>query len=361
MNTELAIVVPTFNEVDNIELHYLGLQKVLTGVMWEVVYVDDDSPDGTNDKIRALAQKYPNVRIVHRIGRRGLSSAAIEGILSTSTPYVAVMDCDMQHDEKLLPHMLAELKRGKDIVIGSRFVEGGDVGSWNSTRLAMSKFAAWIGRFIVKQKLSDPMSGFFMITRDAFAETVRQMSGQGFKILLDIFASSPRQLEFTEMPFSFGLRQHGESKVDSAVLIEYAFMLIDKVFRGYVSPRLVFFVCVGALGVLVHFAALYVFHFAIGMVFETAQTIATAIAMTFNFGLNNEITYRNMRLRGMKYVWGLISFYAVCGIGVLGNVGIASYMFQNAYAWWLSAIAGILIGTAWNFSVSNAITWRQKA
>jgi dolichol-phosphate mannosyltransferase len=357
----LSVVIPTFNEVKNVALHFASLQNVLAGLRWEAVYVDDDSPDGTADALRAMAQEFPNVRVIQRIGRRGLSSAVIEGILSTSTPYVAVMDCDLQHDDKLLPKMLDVLQSEPvDIVIGSRFVSGGSTGDWDNKRLAMSKFATRVSRIIVKQDISDPMSGYFMITRPAFDGAVKELSGHGFKILLDLFASSPSPLRFKELPFTFGLRQHGDSKVDSTVLIEYAFMLIDKYFGGFVPPRLVFFSAVGAFGTLVHFAVLSSALFISKASFELAQSLATIVAMTSNFFINNEITFRDKRLRGFKMLWGLLTFYLVCFVGVFGNVGISSYLFNHAYTWWLAALAGIAIGTIWNYSMSSAVTWRKK-
>ncbi len=357
----LSIVIPTFNESRNVRLHFAALQKALGPLRWEAIYVDDDSPDGTSNVLRDMAQEYPNIRLIHRIGRRGLSSAVIEGVLSTSSPLIAVMDCDLQHDELILPVMLKSLQSEPlDIVIGSRFVDGGSTGDWDHKRLAMSKFAARVSHLIVKQKLSDPMSGYFMMTRDAFTNTVKGLSGHGFKILLDLFASSPTPLRFKEIPFTFGLRQHGESKVDSTVLLEYAFMLIDKYFGGFIPPRLVFFSLVGALGTLVHFAVLSITLFLARQSFEYAQSLATLVAMTSNFLMNNEITFRDKRRRGRKMIWGLLTFYFVCFVGLLGNVGISSYLFYSRYTWWLSALAGIAIGTIWNYSVSEAITWKRK-
>ncbi len=357
----LSVIIPTFNESRNVGLHFASLQKVLGHIDWEAIYVDDDSPDGTSEVLREMAKQFPNLRLIHRIGRRGLSSAVIEGILATSAPFVAVMDCDLQHDESLLPAMLDTLQvEPLDIVIGSRFVSGGSIGNWDDKRLAMSKVAARLSHVIVKQKISDPMSGFFMIKRDAFNGAVRGLSGHGFKILLDIFASSPVPLRFKELPFTFGLRQHGESKVDSTVLLEYAFMLIDKYFGGLLPPRLVFFALVGALGTAVHFVVLSFTLFVTRQTFEYAQSFATLVAMTSNFFMNNEVTFRDKRLRGGKLLWGLLTFYTVCFVGLFGNVGISSYLFYSHYTWWLSAIAGIAIGTIWNYAVSSAITWKQR-
>src|SRR5262249_19627660 len=201
---ELSIIVPTFNERENVAELVRRLDKCLTRCSWEVIFVDDDSPDGTSNSVLEIAQRDCRVRCLQRIGRRGLSSACIEGMSASSAPYLAVIDGDLQHDETLLVPMLDVLKNGQvDIVVGSRYVSGGAFGAWDRSRANMSRAATRISRVIVRAELKDPMSGFFMIRRDVFAETVRNLSVIGFKILLDIFASSPRPLRFKELPYQF--------------------------------------------------------------------------------------------------------------------------------------------------------------
>ena len=180
--TELTIVIPTLNERDNIPLLVQLLNQALSDIHWEVIFVDDDSPDGTADAVRSLARRQGNIRCLQRLGRRGLASACIEGILASASPYIAVMDGDLQHDEALLPEMLAMIKeRGLDVVIASRHTGSGNVGDWQRSRVAISDFATWLGRLVVKADLSDPLSGFFIVERSAFAASVRAMSGHGFK------------------------------------------------------------------------------------------------------------------------------------------------------------------------------------
>jgi dolichol-phosphate mannosyltransferase len=146
---ELAVVIPTLNERDNVPLVVQRLNRVLAGIAWEAVFVDDDSPDGTADAVRALARQQGNIRCVQRLGRRGLSSACIEGILSTAAPYVAVMDGDLQHDEALLPQMLAKIKAEHlDIVVASRHVADGSLGDWQKSRVAISDFATRLSRLV---------------------------------------------------------------------------------------------------------------------------------------------------------------------------------------------------------------------
>lgn len=356
---ELSVVVPTFKEVDNLDELVRRVDACLQGVDWEVIFVDDDSPDGTASRARAIAQVNPRVRCMHRIGRRGLATACIEGMLSSSAPILAVMDADLQHDEKLLPEMLKTLKGEKlDIVVGSRYADGGSVGQWDESRAVMSRFATVMSRLVLKAQLRDPMSGFFMITHEALLRSIRAgVSGIGYKILLDLFASSPHPIRFKELPYEFRSRFSGESKVDTTVVWEYFMMLLDKLFGRVVPIRFIAFSLVGGFGVLVHLAVLSVLFKGFSVSFVESQTGATLVAMTTNFLMNNLLTYRDMRLRGWRLLKGWVSFVLACSVGAIANVGIAAYMFERATFWVVSAITGVLIGAVWNYAVTAVYTW----
>jgi dolichol-phosphate mannosyltransferase len=356
---ELSVVVPAFNERENVVALLERLRTTLRDVAWEVIYVDDDSPDGTADVVRACGQADRRVRCVHRIGRRGLSSAVIEGILASSAPFIAVIDADLQHDETLLPHMLERIKRDAlDVVVGSRYVDGGGTGDWNDTRAALSRFATRLSRVVVRQPLTDPMSGFFMITRPAFERAVHQLSGQGFKILLDLFASVPEPYRFAELPYTFRSRIHGESKLDKAVVWEYLMLLVDKRVGRFIPARFALFVAVGASGLVVHLLALAALLHSFS--FATAQLSASLVAMVTNFLINNAFTYRDRRLRGRRLITGLVTFVAICTVGAIANVRFAIAAFEQDYSWWVSGIAGAVVGSAWNYSMSSLLTWRQR-
>ena len=358
---ELAIVVPTFNEKDNVVELVTRLERVLDGIQWEVLFVDDDSPDCTSDRVRDLAQLKSHVRCVQRIGRRGLSRAVIEGILATASPYIAVMDADLQHDETVLPQMLEKIRAGGvDIVVGSRYCAGGSIGQWDTSRAVMSRLATELSHFIVTAELSDPMSGFFMIRREAFYSAVRRLSGEGYKILLDLFASSRTQLRFIEVPYTFRSRVAGESKLDSAVLWEYLLLIIDKFVGQIVPARFVMFSLVGLSGVAVHFVSLWIAYRLMTIDFAASQAAATFIAMTSNYTLNNFLTYRDRRRRGTKFFTGLLIFYSICGFGVIANVGVANFVFSRNYTWWLAGGAGALVGTVWNYAASAIFTWGRR-
>ncbi|MGQ9658585.1 MAG: glycosyltransferase family 2 protein [Thermochromatium sp.] len=359
---ELAVIVPTYNEVDSVVEVARRVASALKGIDWELIFVDDDSPDGTAERIRALARLDPRIRVIQRIGRRGLASACIEGMLSTTAPYLAVMDGDLQHDETLLPQMLQAMRdEDLDIVVGSRYAAGGDLGDWSARRRGMSRLATHLGRILLRVELSDPMSGFFLVRASVIHGCVRRLSGVGFKILLDIFSAAEPPLRFRELPFRFRQRQAGQSKLDNAVLWEYLLMLIQKLVGPLIPLRFIAFSLIGAFGVLVHLSVLWSILRIFGEgAFLAGQITATLVAMTSNFFLNNLLTYRDLRLRGRQLIWGWFSFVLVCSLGALANVGIADYLFRSGQSGWvLSALAGILVGAVWNYAVTAVYTWRR--
>lgn len=356
---QLALVAPTFNEKLNVEELVKRLERALAGIAWEVVFVDDDSPDGTAEAVRALARERPHVRLVHRIGRRGLSRAVVEGILATTAPVVAVIDADLQHDEGVLPTMWRKLQDEQlDLVSASRYMSGGSVAGWDEGRASMSRLATRLAHTLVDTELTDPMSGFFMLRREVFDRAVRGLSGEGYKILLDLLASMPQPIKLAEVPYAFKPRQAGQSKLDTAVLWEFVMLLLDKHVGRLLPVRFLLFSAVGATGVLVHFAVLWPAYRALSIDFGVAQALATMVAMTTNYALNNVLTYRDRRRRGLGWVVGLLSFYAVCGIGVVANVGVATALFDRQ-GWVLAAAAGALVGTVWNYAASASVTWRR--
>jgi dolichol-phosphate mannosyltransferase len=235
---DLSIVVPTFNEAENVAPLIARLEDALAGHAWEAIFVDDNSPDATAQIVGGLAGSKPYIRCIRRIGRRGLSSAVIEGVLNSTAPYVAVMDADLQHDERILPTMLRTLTGGTaDLAIGSRYASGGGVAGWSRLRHAMSRFATYLSRLVVNRSLQDPMSGFFMVRRASFLAAVSALSGTGYKILLDLLASTPHPLRFIEIPYEFRPRIHGESKLNARVIADYAVMLVQKRAGAMMRPR----------------------------------------------------------------------------------------------------------------------------
>jgi dolichol-phosphate mannosyltransferase len=358
---ELSVIVPTFNERDNVTVLYRRLEATLANVAWEVVFVDDNSPDGTWDVVRALAQQDSRVRCVRRIGRRGLSGACIEGILASSAPFVAVIDADLQHDETQLPKMLLLLASDEaDLVVGSRYIEGYKTEGFNKQRAGASALATEFARKALRVEIADPMSGFFMIRRDRFEQLAPKLSVHGFKILLDVVASSNGTLRAVEIPYTFGERQHGESKLDSMVALDFLGLVLAKFTNDAVSLRFVLFAMVGGIGLVVHLTTLFVALQIFKAPFAEAQAAGALVAMTGNFVLNNFLTYRDQRLKGFGLLRGLIAFYIVCSVGLLANVGVAFSVYDQEPIWWLAGLAGALMGVVWNYAMSGLFVWRKK-
>jgi dolichol-phosphate mannosyltransferase len=361
MAYDLSIVLPTFNESANVGPIVDRLEQALHGVRYEVIFVDDDSPDGTADAVRRLAERHDNVRVLQRIGRRGLASACIEGILGAASPCVAVMDADMQHDETILPEMLRRLREENlDLVVGSRHMAGGSMGEFAGWRVKLSQLGKRLSLMGAEHELSDPMSGFFIVRVSTFEQFAHRLSGIGFKILLDIVLSAGPGLRIGEVPYSFRQREHGESKLDILVGLEYFELLVDKHLGGVVNVRFVLFAMVGALGVAVHLLILSALLRFAGLSFATGQAVTTFIVMILNFVLNNSVTYRDRRLRGWRFWSGLITFCLACGLGVAANVAIASEAFRRGVPWVLAALTGLLFTAVWNFGVTSMTTWRQQ-
>lgn len=358
----LSVIIPTYNEHGNVAALVASLEAALPSGEWEVIFVDDNSPDGTSRVARSIAENNTRVRCIRRIGRRGLSSAVIEGMLSSSSQYVAVMDGDMQHDESLLSRMLDTVSSGQaDLAIASRYIGGGDAGGLaNGQRHKISQLGTWAAQRFLGVDVRDPMSGFFLMSRTVFESIADSLSGEGFKILLDVLVSMPKPVRVVEVPMVFRQRHSGESKLDMSVIVGFARMLIDKSVGHYIPTEFILFSMVGASGVLIHMIAL---HLALttGFVFETAQIIASFAAMTSNFWINNRITFGNRRLRGLHFFVGLVSFYLICAFGLASNIGVAHMLFaRHHYSWWFSGVAGAVASAVWNYAASSFITWGRR-
>ena len=356
----VSIIIPSLNERENIPIVFERLEVLLTGRKWEAVFVDDDSRDGSLEVLMSLARTKPHVRFIRRIGRRGLSSACLEGMASSVADIFAVMDCDLQHDEAILSKMVAAFEEDPslELAVGTRYAgEGGGVGEWSKVRIFISRLATSLGSLARKTELSDPMSGFFAIRREVFEETVRQMTGKGFKILLDMVLSVGRPLKTQEFSYEFRTRQHGESKLDIVVGFEYLYLLADKIFGRFVPVSFVVYVLAGLSGLFLHLAALGILFRYVGIAFVTAQLTATLVAMVSNFLVNNSVTFRQQRLKGARLLPGLLAYIAICGLGAIVNVQASEYLFENHIPWWFAGAAGALVGAVWNYAVSTQIVW----
>lgn len=358
---DLTVVVPTFNEALNVRPLVAKLEAALQGIAYEVIFVDDNSPDGTAETVRAVGRDDPRIRCIKRIGRRGLSSACVEGMLAGHGAIVAVMDGDLQHDEAILPRLYELVRSGEaDLAVASRYVEGGSAEAFSAARGKGSRLATDLARKLLKVDFADPMSGFFATRRDVVEAAAPKLSGEGFKILLDLAASHPTRLKVAEVPFIFGQRLHGASKMDSRVVADFLGLLVSKATGGLVSIRFLTFAAVGLSGVVVHLLALRGLLAIHWLPFAAAQAGATLVAMTTNFTLNNMLTYKDRALKGAAFLKGLIGFYAVCSVGAVANVGVATWLFEGQQLWWIAGLAGAAMGAVWNYVFSDLVIWRKK-
>lgn len=361
--TELSVVVPTFNERDNVAEMVRRLDATLGDVAWEVIFVDDFSPDGTADAVRALGRNDPRVRLISRHNRRGLSSAVIEGALAASADIVAVMDGDLQHDEGVLPRMFEMVRSGEaDIVSASRFLtEDGAAGLSSETRVKISNTGISLANAFFGLNMTDPLTGFFCLRRDVVERALPDLSELGFKVLLDLVASARPRPKVKEVPFNFRSRQHGESKLDNRVMYEFFLFFIEKKIARFlpVPARFISFAGINAVGILVHLAVLMPLVSFGQAGFATAQLAATAVAMFFNYMVNNFVTYHDRQLRGAKFWVGFLVFAALCSLGVIGNVGVATVIHEQYEAIWYvaPAMAGALITVVWNYVATQAFVW----
>jgi len=354
---ELTVVVPAFGERENIPALLAALERALAGRDWETILVVDDAFDGSEALVRERAQHDPRVRCLHRIGRRGLASACVEGMLASSAPYLAVIDADLQHDERLIPAMLDAIKQGDaDIVVASRYMEGGEVGELAARRVRISRAATLLGRTLARE-LSDPMSGFFVVRRAYLERVVRTIYGRGFKILLDLIAAARGNVRIRELPYRMRGRLHGESKLSARVIAEFFMLMLYHLFGRVLPARFFLFSAVGLTGVALHLAVLWAAFAVLGAGFLASQALATWVAMTSNFLLNNAVTYGDQRLRGRRLWRGLVTFYLACGVGALINLALADWLYLRSVTYWVAGLSGAVVAAVWNFFTTASLTW----
>ncbi|MFZ0563691.1 MAG: glycosyltransferase family 2 protein [Terriglobales bacterium] len=358
---DLAIVVPTYNERGNVPKLIARLQRVLRGFEWELIFVDDDSPDGTSDLIREYAARDRRIRLLHRIGRRGLASACIEGMLATPALTIGVMDADLQHDESILPEMIDRLRsQNLDVVVATRNSEGGCMGDFAPVRIRLSSLGKKLSSFVCRCHVSDPMSGFFVVSRSYFHRVVERLQDGGFKILVDMLASSDRPVRLGEVGYRFRNRTWGESKLDANAAVECLFLIVNKLLGGIVPPRFAAFALVGASGLAVHLSCLAFLFRVERLGFDASQVLATLVAMTVNFFLNNLITYYDQRLRGSRMWAALATFWIACSFGVLANVSSAHSLLRLHMPWYLAGLAGAAVSSMWNYAANQILTWQHR-
>jgi len=357
----LSVVVPTYLEAANVPVLFERVKGALEGLPWEMIVVDDDSPDGTSEVAFGLAASDRRLRCLRRVNRTGLAAAVIEGWMSSSADLVAVIDGDLQHDERILPKMYQSLVPGiGNLAIGTR-VSDGTEGGLSPARQKLSDVGKWFFHGIAGAPVSDPMSGFFMIRRDIVSCLAPRLSPDGFKILVDVILSAGRDLKIVEVPYRFRKRVAGESKLTPPVGLDFLGLVAHHASGGMLPNRFVLFALIGAIGLVVHILALSAFHSWFGPSdFYTGQVVATLAAMASNFVLNNEITYRTHRYHGLSMIGGFAAFALGCGVGALANIDVASWLYKSNHTWWVAGMSGAVLSVVWNYAVSTSLIWRRR-
>ncbi len=362
----LSLILPTYNEAQNLPELLPKVHAVLGGLPHEIIVVDDDSPDGTWKVAQELGKTMEDLHVIRRVGRRGLSSAVIEGFLAAKGDVFAVMDADGQHDMALLTQLTNAITSGADIAIGSRYVEGGSVGQWDERRFFLSRLATRMALGVCRVKVKDPMSGFFAIRRETFEAALPHLNPKGFKILLDLLVHVPADAKAMELPFTFATRMHGESKLSRRVQLEFLEYLYDVTVGKYIPLTFVKYCMVGALGVIVNLISYTALDRIISGVeaptlfgFSLAVLGAIEISIFFNFCLNNWWTFAHTKLRGVAAVLGFLKYNVACGFGALANVAVSGFLYSRGFGELESVILGACAGMVWNYTMSRMFTWRD--
>lgn len=346
----ISIIIPTYNERDNLEELVSRIDRALAGLDYEIVIVDDNSPDGTADLARELSSKYP-IKVKVRPGKMGLSSAVVEGLELAEGDVVAVMDADLQHPPELLPELYRRVTEGCDIAIASRYVKGGSVAGWGIVRRVISKgsiLLAWI--LLPKVRgIRDPSSGYFMFRRSVVEGVVGELDPKGFKILLEVLVKG-KYSRVCEVPYTFGLRRRGTSKLGGGVILSYLLHVLE------LSPPFVRFAIVGAVGTVVNLAVLWTLRYGFSVMHEIASAVAIEVSLLSNFLLNDVWTFRRRRRSG--FIQSVLRYHAANLAGILTQYGtsVSLHRFLGVESL-MSQFVGILIGFLVNYALSKSMVW----
>ncbi len=351
----LSIVVPTYNERENLPVLLRRIEEALRGVDFEVIVVDDDSPDGTWMLAEELArERYPWLRVIRRVGVRGLASAVIDGFRASRGRYVAVMDADLQHPPEILAGMLrAALETGADVVVASRYVEGGGVEGWSRARLLVSRGATLLANLLLPESraTTDPMSGFFIVRRGLLEACIDRLKPRGYKILLEILVKCRPGL-VVDYPYMFRRRLRGRSKLGFKTIIDYVIHVLElneyRVFKN---------MAVGASGVAVLWLVLHVLSDILGVPALAAYAAAIEASIINNFAWNHLLVFRG-RGEGKSLARRLAEYHGAVALGAVINYAVFSILYGLLGVWkYAASLAGIVLGWAANYLMSEHRVW----
>jgi dolichol-phosphate mannosyltransferase len=361
MQTRLSIVLPTYNERDNIGPVVESLMALQELYELEILCVDDDSADGTAAAVQLLSRRHPCLRLIRRVGRFGLSSAIKEGILDATGDVVLVMDSDGQHQPAAVADAVQTLLQAKaDLLVGSRFHPQAEIRGLSPKRERNSTLANALARFSLPpyRQLTDYMSGFFAMRPEACLPYVRQVDVAGFKFLYELLAISRGRLQVAEIPLRFQPRSSGESKLNLAVVWDLGISILHTLLLRSVPRRALSFALVGATGIGTHLLMFSLGHRGLGLPFEQAQILAVVTAASTNFLINNVLTFRVQQLQGWALLLGLLRFLLVTSLGMVANVGVSSAFYHRiSHQPLLALLAGIAVDFVWKYAASSRFVW----
>jgi len=368
---ELTVIIPTFNEEVNIARIIEAVNSTLSSnkICGEILIVDDESRDKTIKIVQKLMLKYNNLKIIVRHADHGLSQSVVEGFRQANSNTFLVIDADFSHPPVLIPRFYEEIKKGADVVIGSRYTHGGGIKQWPLKRRILSLGATGLGR-ILFPGVTDPVSGFFALKKKVVSGA--QLYPRGYKILMEVLGKG-KWKSAIEIPFTFTDRQNGESKLTSCIITDYIKQILSiakysLVFRNNQVwnewKKMGEFGFVGLSGVLVNIGSLYLFTEYVGLYYIISSIVAIEISIVSNFLLNDcwtfklkdkSDTYRQNRFQRF------FSFQCISIVGLIINIGILYFLTDFFGIYYLvSNLIGIIIVFFWNYLINRHVTWKLR-
>jgi dolichol-phosphate mannosyltransferase len=357
-NKTITIVVPTYNERDNIRQLVERIHQVLSGYDYDILFIDDSSNDGTAELASSLSPRYP-ITVIVRKNKKGLASAVVDGLEYARSQIIGVMDADLQHPPEILDNLLKQIQSGSNIAIASRYVEGGSCQGWGLTRKVISKVAIFIAHLLLPstRQIKDPMAGYFMFDRQVVADA--NLKPTGYKILLEVLIEGEFQ-KVAEVPYTFQTRSSGQSKLKARQQIDYLKHIYSLMKRKGEVLRFVKFCAVGLSGVGVNMGLLWILTEIAGLQYLLSAAIGIETSIITNFLLNDFFTFPDRRYLTVKSTLNrLLKFNLVSIAGLAINLG-ALWLFTEVFGvyYLVSNIFGIALATLWNYGVNTYWTWR---
>jgi len=357
----ISLIIPTYNERDNLPVLVKRIHESLSNYCsYEIIVVDDDSPDETWKVAEELSKQYP-VRVIRREGKLGLSSAVIEGFKHANGELLGVMDADLQHPPEILPNLIEEIKNGKDIVVASRYAKGGKIENWGLRRKIVSKGARFLTKVLVPQarSIKDPLSGYFILRREVIKGA--ELNPVGYKILLEILVKGSYE-EVAEIPFTFGTRGTGKSKLtlgEYTNFLRHLYRLSETV--GEVV-KLVRYMAISILSLFVNIFFFLALTNYLNLHYLYSSILSLEAMILFSFALSEIWIYKGKEAaKPTNPVLRAIKYNVFCLGGLLINITIL-WLFTNVFNvyYLISNFFGATGAVIWNYAMNIWLTWKTR-